>query len=351
MRFFLFVIAALALSAPGCNAIPDIVRQPTYHNPFPQLERVAVLPFNNLSDNPHVDGDLVARAYYRQLQQIPGFVVVPLERVKTVLQSRKVELATVDDIRQLGRQLNVDAVVLGAVTDFDPYYPPRFGLAVDWFATNPGFHPIPPGYGLPWGRDEQKHIPEEIVRQAEFALAKEQLKTQTPACPIDEPRQIAPAQAVEPLPPPAMDGANIDDTNAEGPNPTIAPRENTGLPIDTIAPIASFPSDLPHGWPDPRGFVPPPPSTLPPPCLLQGGPIMEHVRMYDGKDSDLTTALSNYFYFVDDARFGGWQAYLQRSDDFIRFCCYQSISEMLAARGGAGETRVVLRWPIGRYER
>jgi hypothetical protein len=62
MRFFLFVIAALAMSAPGYNAIPDIVRQPTYHNPFPQLERVAVLPFNNLSDNPHVDGDLVARA-------------------------------------------------------------------------------------------------------------------------------------------------------------------------------------------------------------------------------------------------------------------------------------------------
>jgi hypothetical protein len=62
-RFFLFVIAALAMSAPGYNAIPDIVRQPTYHNPFPQLERVAALPFNNLSDNPHVDGDLVARAY------------------------------------------------------------------------------------------------------------------------------------------------------------------------------------------------------------------------------------------------------------------------------------------------
>ena len=60
--------------------------------------------------------------------------------------------------------------------------------------------------------------------------------------------------------------------------------------------------------------------------------------MYDGKDSDLTTALSNYFYFVDDARFGGWQAYLQRSDDFIRFCCYRSITEMLAARARRGSS-------------
>lgn len=346
MRCLLFLVAAIAVSATGCNAIPDIVHQPTYHNPFPQLERVAVLPFNNLSDNPHVDGNQVARAYYRQLQQIPGFVVVPLERVITVLESRRVELATVDDIRQLGRQLNVDAVVVGAVTDYDPYYPPRLGLAVDWYAINPGFHAIPPGYGLPWGRPEEKQIPEEILREAEFALAKAQLNTQTPDCPVDEPRQIAPAQAVEPLPAPEP-----GDPDAEESALVIAPPSNAGPPIDTIAPIPSSVSDLPPDWPDPRGFVPPPPGPVPPPCVPHHGPIMEHVRMYDGKDSDLTTALSNYFYFVDDARFGGWQAYLQRSDDFIRFCCYRSITEMLAARGGAGKTRVVLRWPIGRYER
>ena len=50
-------------------------------------------------------------------------------------------------------------------------------------------------------------------------------------------------------------------------------------------------------------------------------------------------------FFRDDARIGGWQSYLQRSDDFIRFCCHLHITEMLTARGGAGETRVVWRWP------
>ena len=43
-----------------------------------------------------------------------------------------------------------------------------------------------------------------------------------------------------------------------------------------------------------------------------------------------------------------FESYLQRSDDFIRFCCHLHITEMLAARGGAGKTRVVWRWPIGR---
>jgi len=85
--------------------------------------------------------------------------------------------------------------------------------------------------------------------------------------------------------------------------------------------------------------------------MPQDGPIIEQVRVYDGADADVTTALANYYYFRDDGRFGGWQAYLQRSDDFIRFCCHLHITEMLAARGGAGKTRVVWRWPIGRYDR
>ena len=71
---------------------------------------------------------------------------------------------------------------------------------------------------------------------------------------------------------------------------------------------------------------------------------MQQTRTYNGHDSDFTEALSNYCYFRDDARFGGWQSYLERSDDFIRFCCHKHIWEMLSARGGAGKTRVAWRW-------
>ena len=80
-------------------------------------------------------------------------------------------------------------------------------------------------------------------------------------------------------------------------------------------------------------------------------PIISHMRTYNGNDEDFTHALGEYFYFRDDARFGGWQAYLQRSEDFIRFCCHQHIVETLESRGGSLETRMILRWPVGRYER
>jgi hypothetical protein len=79
------------------------------------------------------------------------------------------------------------------------------------------------------------------------------------------------------------------------------------------------------------------------------GPILTHTRSYSGADSELTTALAGYYELRDEARFGGWQAYLQRSEDFIRFCCYMHITEMLAARGAARETKVVYRSQIGRY--
>ena len=95
--------------------------------------------------------DDVALAYFTELQQIPGFEVMPPGVVKQWLVANRVEIDGSTDFQQLARRLGVDAVIRGAVTEFSPYYPPRMGLAVDWFAANPSFHPIPPGYGLPWG--------------------------------------------------------------------------------------------------------------------------------------------------------------------------------------------------------
>ena len=75
---------------------------------------------------------------------------------------------------------------------------------------------------------------------------------------------------------------------------------------------------------------------------------MEHTKVYHGNNPDFTAALANYEFFRDDARYGGWQSYLTRSDDFIRFCCHLHIAEMLTARGGASESRVVWRWSHNR---
>ncbi len=108
---------------------------------------------------------------------------------------------------------------------------------------------------------------------------------------------------------------------------------------------------LPSDWPDPQGFIPPKPAREKPPMRPQVEPIMSHMKAYNGHDEDFTRMLSEYFYFRDDTRIGGPNAYLQRSEDFIRFCCHLHITETLAARGGQLESRLILRWPIDRYDR
>ena len=132
---------------------------------------------------------------------------------------------------------------------------------------------------------------------------------------------------------------------AEGPQrPTLSAGKAGDAPL-------AVPPALAADWPDPRGFIPPPPCVERPAPRPQYAPIMTHTRIYHGQDAKFTERLATYYYLRDDARFGGWPAYLERPGDFIRFCCYLHVTETLAARGGTGDARVLWRWPIRRYER
>jgi hypothetical protein len=314
--------------------MPRPIHQPTVHNPFPQLSRIAIAPFFNLSREPTLDGRNVANAYFNELQLIQGFEVIPIGVVEQTMRDNQIELRGPEEARRLAQLLQADAVVVGAVTDYTPYYPPRMGLQVEWYAANPCFHPIPPGYGLPWGTAEEQEIPGPLVLEAQFALAKEQLKTQTP-----QPPPQADAR------PGGADNAARNGVRAAG-AVAAAPAVAAGAAVTAATHgMSGTHGSVPPDWPDPRGFVPPPPRARPAVCWPQDGPVIRHTRTYNGNDSEFTSALESYYSFRDEARFDGWQGYLQRSDDFIRFCCHKHIWETLTARGGAGETRVVWRWP------
>ncbi|MCO6047143.1 hypothetical protein NG895_24865 [Aeoliella sp. ICT_H6.2] len=441
----------LTTLATGCSLVlPEVATMPVVHNPFPQLSRVAVLPFFNLSDEPTVNGRQFALAYFAELQAVPGFEVIPLGVVEEAILENNINTADPEEVRRLGNILGADAVVVGAVTDYTPYYPPRCGMRVEWYATNPGFHEIPAGYGLPWGTRQEEYIPQDIVFEAEMALAREQMKTQSPDCskigepaymlPIDAqpmyPPSVMPSDEDLPVPPLPKPPTRLDSTPGgtsksgappvdirsrfTSTPPTAAEPDTDALPAETKdqqpadfdlpaeeshgsqdadvsptyeAPAESNPGDetvwrprkqstykvavheaqappasdaiatasaiapgmennfgggLPPDWPDPHGFIPPGPSPVRPPCINNPGPVMTHTRIFLGNDPEFTSALAAYVEFRDDARFGGWRSYLERSEDFIRFCCHLHISEMLSARGGATETRVVRHWSNSR---
>ena len=393
MRLLLQFCLLLGLGlTTGCSLLlPDVSTMPVVHNPFPQLSRVAVAPFLNLSDEPTVDGREFAIAYFSELQSIPGFEVVPLGVVEETMIAEGIDLSKPADAQRLAQLLGVDAVVVGAVTDYTPYYPPRCGMRVEWYTANEGFHEIPAGYGLPWGTPEEEYIPQKVVFEAEMTLARAQMKTQSPECnedglPAAWPLQVPSSKKLSPTtanplnegPPllgsPPGENDPFQEGSESSPTPLPpAPEEVEGVshvaisseaiavpPPSTIvtdganAPrtLNNYPSNsppgMPVGWPDARGFMPPGPSPVRPSCVVNRGPVLTHTQIFLGHDPDFTAALAAYVDFRDDARFGGWRSYLERSDDFIRFCCHLHLSDMLAARGGAGETRVVRHWSNNR---
>jgi hypothetical protein len=352
----LTVIVLLPVTV-GCSLFPAARQRDRIHNPFPQLKRVAVLPFFNQSNEPTVDTELVAEKYYAALQAVPGFEVLPIGVTK--VQWLRYTLAhgeptTGKDFQQLAKAMGVEAIVVGSVTDFDAYYPPRMAMTVHWYAANEGFHPIPAGYGLPWGTDSEKHIPQRIAREAEFELARSQLATQVPVTaempagglerltPAAGQIELAPPQAAaNPSDPFADPFADSEDQPIVG-DPAVAQFHGDPLlhPID-----APFPVD----WPDPTDLIPDPPSPQRPLAVANHEPVLSHTRLYRGDDPYFTNRLADYVDTGDDARPTGWQGYLKRSDDFIHFCCHLHITEMLESRGGSDQSDLILRWQLSRY--
>lgn len=322
------------LSVCGCSLLPDIRRKPQFINPFPQLETVAVLPFVNQSEEPTLSGERVALAYLNELQAIRGFEVLPLGVVKVKLAEFGRPLSCGEDFQAFAQFIGVDAVLIGSITDYDAYYPPRMGMKVSWYAANPGFHPVEVGYGLPWGTKEEKKIPQWIHYEAQRALAAEQLKSQTPS--VAAPVALLPEDREPQVAPEGYD-------ESPGPNVSVVLLDDGTWSTEAVP--------LPEDWPDPRGFIPDPPLPHRPELRPQQEPIISHMRNFNGHDEDFTEQLADYFYFRDDARFGGWQAYLQRSEDFIRFCCHLHLAETLSSRGGQDKSRLIFRWPIDRYTR
>jgi hypothetical protein len=379
------ILVCTLVSSVGCNFFPDVRHKPQYHNPFPQIQTVAILPFRNQSQESTVSGSRVTLAYYDELQSIPGFEVIPVGVIESQLIAFEENVlgrqtSRPEDFQKFAQFIGADAVLQGAITDYQAYYPPRMTLKVNWYAANEGFHPIPPGYGLPWGTKAEKKISESIRLESERALAREQLQTQTPEVVREELSGRAANHTVKSASQKPHHAGDADfkssvitvaDLQILPPSPDEDPKislkgiasSDEPLPIEVVEPqslidndsVAMMPMQLvkpmPERWPDPQGFIPPPPKPIRPTGTAQSSPIISHMKAYNGGDEDFTESLSDYYYFRDDARFGGWEAYLQRSEDFIRFCCHQHIVETLAARGGQLESRTVVRWPINRYER
>lgn len=305
VRGFRSLIVVGLLSLCGCVMFDVGVT-----NPVAGLTTVAVVPFFNLSAERSVDGRRFAQAYFTELQKTPGFQVLPTGVVEQAIYDNQLELNNPDDALKLADILKVDAVVVGAVTDYSPYYPPRVGLQVSWYSPRPwNFQP-----GLPIAEDARKAaIPR---RNWSFWKTDETEACPAPGTPIirGQSETTTPASSVWNR---WMWWRGDSDTSA----PVIQPTGGHDATISGAVPAVAMGS----GAFDPRQ------------------PFMSYTRLFDGADPQLTARLRDYVELSGDLRSGGWQGYLSRSDDFLKFTAHLMVVEMLQLHGGEAKRRIVVK--------
>lgn len=117
-------LTAVLLLAAGCSQ-DSLGPTESSSNPLPDLRTIAVLPVLNQTGKPTFDGEEFGNILASGLLKYPGFRVVRPAVFRGSPVPRSVEEAA-----RLGRRQGVDAVLVVAITDHDPYDPPRVAASV-----------------------------------------------------------------------------------------------------------------------------------------------------------------------------------------------------------------------------
>ena len=364
-------------------------------NPNPRLKTVAVVPFFNLSQEPDVDGRRFALAYYSELQKIPGFQVLPVGVAEVAMVEHQLQMNNPDDVLKLAEALDVDAVVIGAITDYSPYYPPRVGLQVSWYS--PHAQEFTPGVPLlvEERHDEktflnqifrldhiigheakkERNYSNRLERKATRHEMKQQFKSFKESSAVNcPPGSQLPVVTEEPVFRGQSAETHADWTYTQKPNSILqaAAQAKQGadpagqfgqVPLQTKPQLPSKAAQKPLVAPHPTTQLPSVPQTQPAPSHTNHignycppttstttvaindphQPFMAYTRLFDGSDAALVANLRDYLEVSGDRRSGGWEAYLHRSEDFIRFTAHLMIVEMLTLHGGQAERQIIFK--------
>lgn len=118
--------------AVGCTRPPP----PPIVSPYPVPRSLVVLPLLNHSGSSDFDPIRATDVLVEELSQVKGegLVVLPTNRaLKILLAHGQTHATSVEQAMDIAGQLGVDGVVVGAVTAYNPYSPPRVGMVLQLY--------------------------------------------------------------------------------------------------------------------------------------------------------------------------------------------------------------------------
>lgn len=122
-----------SLCLPGCAAKSDHLVQPSVltspYDPARGQTLWAVAPLSNESGVSTLDALKVSDALVGAIGQTRGMGAIPVNRVLAAMVAKNVQsIRTPQDAKAVADALGVDGLVVGSVTAYDPYDPPKLGL-------------------------------------------------------------------------------------------------------------------------------------------------------------------------------------------------------------------------------
>ena len=157
-RRTLLLLGVLLLSGvlcSGCNKPNRTDR--IYEDPYPLPRTLAVAPFLNQSGSDYLDVLAVTDEFYTELQQVKNLDVVAVNKVLATMSRMGImKISNPDDAVRLVDALGIDGVIVGSITQYDPYRPPKMGMAVQLYTT---------------GKDSDKKLPAQHINPGKLARA------------------------------------------------------------------------------------------------------------------------------------------------------------------------------------
>lgn len=129
----LWVVAGvLAAATVGCSVQKA---EPAALSPYSRTVTIAVAPALNHSGSSDFDPMVVADLFASELSHVDEVVVIPLSRTLAVLASQgKRQIESPSHALEVCEALGAEAIVVMAVTEYDPYDPPVVGITAQMYA-------------------------------------------------------------------------------------------------------------------------------------------------------------------------------------------------------------------------
>lgn len=110
----------------------------TVNVPYARSQLWAVAPPINESGVSIVQTDRVADLLTEEVQRVPGINAIPVNRVIAAMNQLNITAVhSVGDARALMGLLGLDGILVGTVTAYDPYRPPKLGMALELHVFTP----------------------------------------------------------------------------------------------------------------------------------------------------------------------------------------------------------------------